>query len=74
MTKAMKLMMNLMKASVMQPAMRNKNGKKSYKNIKPHLYASTVDKKHPLKAESKCWELETNKFSCLPNWKSTQST
>jgi hypothetical protein len=30
-------------------------------------------KKHPTKAEDKCWELDKNKDSCLLMWKSTKS-
>ena len=45
--------------------------KKKYRNAP---ICKNCGKKHPSKAEDKCWELEKNKDSHPPTWKSTKST
>ena len=78
-TETMKEMMLLLKENKTNPTKSTDEEKKKKREEKRKKYNDApickhCGKKHPLKAEDDCWELEKNKESRLSNWKSTKST
>jgi hypothetical protein len=78
-TDAMKEMMSLIKNEQKAPNNQSNDEKKKKQEEKRKWYNNAPickprGKKHPAKAEDKCWELEKNKDSCPSNWKSAKST
>ena len=77
-TDTMKEMMLLLKENK-NPSKQSDEEKKKKKEEKRRKYKDApvckhCGKKHPAKAESKCWELEANKESRPSNWTSSKST
>jgi hypothetical protein len=81
-TKAMKEMMQLIKSEAKTPSNTNDSGKEKKqkkcdekrKKYDEAPICKHCGKKHPLKKEDGCWELEANKASRPSTWKSSKST
>jgi hypothetical protein len=77
-TEAMKVMMLLLKESKTPMNKATDEEKKKKRDEKKKKYndapvCKNCGKKHPSKAEDEFWELEKNKASRPPMWKSTKS-
>ena len=78
-TDAMKEMVFLIKNDKKEPSSQSNDKKKKKREERRKKYndapvCKNCGKKHPAKAEDKCWEIEKNNDSRLTNWKSAQST
>jgi hypothetical protein len=78
-TDAMKEMMSLIKSEQKAPNNQLNDEKNKKREERRKWYNNApickhCEKKHPAKAEDKCWELEKNKDSHPSNWKSAKNT